>query len=103
MVGTRFLIPMLLLSGSVSRAQVHDPIHEPYRLDARLQTRSISFENLFGEPRAGSKAESRLGVGRKGTLSRDIKPGETVTLCGIKGPATIRHIWLTTVQKPQTS
>jgi hypothetical protein len=100
MIGTRFLIPMLLLGGSVSWAQVADPIHEPYRLDARLQTRSISFENLSGQPGAAGKAASRLGVGRKGAPSRDIKPGETVTLCDIAGSGTIRHIWLTTVQKP---
>jgi hypothetical protein len=41
-----------------------------------------------------------LGPGRKGAPSRRIEPGETVQLCDIQGPGTIRHIWLTTAREP---
>ncbi len=84
-----------------SWAQALDPIHEPYRLDKNNRTRSISFENPTGEPGAGGKAASNLGVGRKGAPTRQIRPGETVTLCDIAGTGTIRHIWLTTEQQPE--
>jgi hypothetical protein len=77
-----------------------DFIHEPYHLDTGLLSRSISFENPTGEPGVGGQAASNLGVGRKGSPSRSIAPGETVTLCDIEGPGTIRHIWLTTAQEP---
>jgi len=30
-----------------------------------------------------------------------IKPGETLPLCDIQGPGTIRHIWLTTDRSPE--
>ncbi len=42
----------------------------------------------------------RLGVGRKGSPARSVKPGEEVQLCDIQGPGTIRHIWMTTAQEP---
>jgi hypothetical protein len=63
-----------------------------------LVSRSISFENPTGAPGEGGKAASRLGPGRKGAPSRMIQPGETVPLCDIEGPGTIRHIWLTTAR-----
>ncbi len=72
-----------------------DVIHEPYQLDTGLVSRSISFENPTGAPGEGGKAASHLGVGRKGAASRNIQPGETVQLCDIEGPGTIRHIWVT--------
>ena len=70
-------------------------IHQPYQLDTGLVSRSISFENPTGAPGEGGKAASNLGVGRKGAPSRNIQPGETVQLCDIEGPGTIRHIWVT--------
>ena len=90
----------LLCSCGVSAAQAPDSIHQPYQLDTGLRSRSISFENPAGEPGAGGKAASRLGAGRKGAPARDIKPGETVQLCDIEGPGTIRHIWITTDREP---
>jgi hypothetical protein len=77
-----------------------DPLQQPYVLPTELNSRSISFENPTGEPGVGGKAASKLGPGRKGAPARDIKPGETVDLCNIFGPGTIRHIWLTTERDP---
>ncbi|HNQ87534.1 MAG TPA: DUF2961 domain-containing protein [Verrucomicrobiota bacterium] len=85
---------------SLHAAQSPDLIHEPYRLDSGLQSRSISFENPTGVPAAGGQAASKLGPGRKGAPARTIQPGETVSLCDIPGPGTIRHIWMTTDQRP---
>ena len=78
-------------------------VEEPYRLEARAFSRSISFENPTGEPGMGGRAASRLGVGRKGAPNRRFEPGETVDLVDIQGPGTIRHIWLTLGdRRPQT-
>lgn len=79
-----------------SAGQTPDVMREPYLLDTGLVSRSISFENPTGAPGAGGRAASNLGPGRKGAPARTIKPGETVELCDITGPGTIRHIWLTT-------
>ena len=81
-------------------AQPVDLLHQPYRLDTGLVSRSISFENPTGAPGEGGKAASALGVGRKGAPARTIKPGEEVQLCDIEGPGTIRHIWITTAREP---
>jgi hypothetical protein len=81
-------------------ASAPDPVREPYQLDTGLVSRSISFENPTGEPGAGGRASSNLGAGRKGAPAREIKPGETVQLCDIEGPGTIRHIWITTEPQP---
>ena len=43
-----------------------------------------------------------MGVGRKGQPMKTINPGQTVQLCDIEGPGTIRHIWLTTEPHPGT-
>jgi len=69
---------------------------KPFLLPQSIDSRSISFENPTGAKGAGGQAASKLGVGRKGSPSRDIKPGETVELCNIEGPGVIRHIWMTT-------
>jgi len=66
-----------------------------FDLGTTLQSRSISFENSTGEPGQGGQAASKLGVGRKGFPAKSIAPGETVVLCDIEGPGTIRHIWMT--------
>jgi hypothetical protein len=76
-------------------------INKPYLLDNGLDSRSISFENPTGTEGDGGKAASHLGVGRKGSPKRYIKPGETMPLCDIVGPGTIRHIWMTTSQSPE--
>lgn len=81
-------------------AQQPDLVAQPYLLDTGLVSRSISFENPTGAPGQGGKAASRLGVGRKGSPMRPIQPGQTLRLCDIEGPGTIRHIWLTTDRSP---
>ena len=77
-----------------------DLVHAPYDLDSGLISRSISFENPSGAPGEGGTASSNLGPTRKGAPSRSIQPGETVQLCDIEGPGTIRHIWMTTAREP---
>ncbi|HPM83678.1 MAG TPA: DUF2961 domain-containing protein [Candidatus Anammoximicrobium sp.] len=94
-------IALMLAASSPSFAQPPgDLIHQPYLLDTGLVSRSISFENPTGAPGEGGQAASNLGVGRKGAPSRRIAPGETVQLCDIEGPGTIRHIWITTDRAP---
>jgi hypothetical protein len=73
-----------------------------YDLGTGMESRSISFENPTGEPGLGGQTASQLGVGRKGFPAKGIKPGETVVLCDIAGPGTIRHIWMTGGFKDQT-
>lgn len=89
---------------AVPPAAAQQPVNlvaQPYLLDTGLVSRSICFENPTGAPGAAGKAASNLGVGRKGSPMRPIKPGETLQLCDIEGPGTIRHIWLTTDRSPQ--
>ena len=95
-----FACVLNLAIGSLAWSQAPDVLHAPYQLDTGLISRSISFENPTGAPGAGGQASSHLGVGRKGAPARTIKPGEEVQLCDIEGPGTIRHIWITTDQKP---
>ena len=73
-----------------------------YDLGTGLESRSISFENPSGEPGQGGQAASKLGVSRKGFPAKGIAPGETVVLCDITGPGTIRHIWMTGGFRNQT-
>lgn len=63
-------------------------------------SRSISFENPEGIAGGGGTASSPLGQGRKGSAVRHVHDGETVQLADIAGNGTIRHIWLTTHDKP---
>ncbi len=68
-------------------------------------TRSISPENLTGEPGKGGMCELENGNAR--AAARDlgrgwkvnpyifIEPGETKTLADIQGPGCIQHIWMT--------
>jgi hypothetical protein len=68
------------------------------------RSRSVSAENLTGEPGRGGMATSGtgqgaardLGVGWKVSPSVVIGPGARVTLADISGPGVVRHIWLTT-------
>jgi hypothetical protein len=78
-----------------------DLINRPYELNTGLVSRSISFENSTGAPGESGKAASRLGVGRKGSPSRSVKPDSTFVLCDIEGAGTIRHIWMTTSRAPE--
>ncbi len=86
---------------SLAAQQPPDVIHQPYELDTGLVSRSISFENPGGAPGEGGQTASNLGAGRKGQPSKRIKPGETVQLCNIEGPGTIRHFWLTADHSPE--
>ncbi len=95
------MLASLLVAAPVSAQAPVDLAAQPYLLDTGLLSRSISFENPTGAPGEGGKAASNLGVGRKGAPSRSIKPGETVSLCNIEGPGTIRHIWMTTRPIPK--
>ena len=97
------LMPVAFLAAWTATApaqQAVDVVHEPYLLDTGLTSRSISFENPTGAPGEGGRAASNLGPTRKGSPSRTIEPGQTVQLCDVEGPGTIRHIWLTTAREP---
>ncbi|HJN91362.1 MAG TPA: glycoside hydrolase family 172 protein [Dehalococcoidia bacterium] len=61
------------------------------RVDLGVESRAITFENPTGARGAGGQSHG----GRKGAPNRFLRPGETVTLAEIEGPATIRHIWMT--------
>ncbi|MBN1419064.1 MAG: DUF2961 domain-containing protein [Planctomycetes bacterium] len=88
---------VLALAGfGIVRANPGDVIRNPYDLDPSIESRSISYENPTGEKGAGGKAASKLGVGRKGSPAKTLKPGEISVLCDIQGPGCIRHIWMTT-------
>ena len=93
-------ICLVTTSQAIAQGPV-DVIHQPYQLNTGLVSRSISFENPTGAPGEGGKAASNLGVGRKGSPAKPIRPGETLQLCDIEGPGTIRHIWVTTDRSPQ--
>ncbi len=60
----------------------------------KLESRSISAENMQGEKGKGGIASSSLGVGRKGSPCIRLKANETRTLAEIRGPGCIRHIWI---------
>jgi len=89
-----------LWAASMAPAQPPDVIHQPYQLNTGLVSRSISFENPSGAPGEAGKAASNLGVGRKGMPAKTINPGQSVQLCDIEGPGTIRHIWVTCHHDP---
>lgn len=75
-------------------------------------TRSISAENITGEPGKGGMADPKLDSGKRNVANAahaarelgkgwkvnpflEIKGGETITLADIKGPGAIQHIWMT--------
>lgn len=90
----QFFLALFLITPLISLCQVPTQSNL-YDLGTGTISRSISFENRTGEPGEGGKAESHLGVGRKGFPVKKIEPGEVVELCNIKGSGTIRHIWMT--------
>lgn len=69
------------------------------------KTRSISPENLTGEPGKGGMATLEqgnarnaardLGQGWKVNPYIHIEPGQTITLAEMTGPGAIQHIWMT--------
>lgn len=67
------------------------------------ETRSISPENLTGEPGKGAMATEGTGSGPARDLGQgwkmnpkvSIEPGETFTLAEIDGSGAIQHIWMT--------
>lgn len=73
---------------------------QPYHLDSALTTRWINFENPSAAPGMGGRAASPLGIGRKGAPARLIQPRESLQLCDVDGPATIRHFWCSTPPRP---
>jgi hypothetical protein len=72
---------------------------------SNAKSRSISPENITGEPGKGgmvglnegvSGQQAReLGVGWKVNPYVWIEPGKTITLAEINGPGAIQHIWMT--------
>jgi D-arabinan exo alpha-(1,3)/(1,5)-arabinofuranosidase (non-reducing end) len=74
---------------------------QPYQVDQNLATRWITFENPSGASGMGGRAASRLGVGRKGAPSKLLDAGETIQLCDVEGPGTIRHFWCSIEPTPQ--
>jgi D-arabinan exo alpha-(1,3)/(1,5)-arabinofuranosidase (non-reducing end) len=67
------------------------------------QTRSISPENLTGEPGKGgmsidgpaARCARDLGQGWKISPYRVVEPGQTIGLADIDGSGAVQHIWLT--------
>ncbi len=72
----------------------------PYLIPEKLESRAATFENPTGARGAGGSEASPLGPGRKGSAVQHVHDGETVMLTDIEGPGTIRHIWITTHDKP---
>jgi len=95
------LVLAVFLCTSCQRNGAASIVSAPYLLDTGLVSRSVSFENPTGAPGQAGRAASRLGVGRKGSPSRSMKPGDVQQLCDIAGPGTIRHIWVTTRGEPK--
>ena len=72
---------------------------DPSRIDLSLDSRAVTFENPSGARGAGGAAFD----GRKGAPSRMLEPGETVELANLRGPGTLRHIWMTFPPAPPES
>ncbi|MHC4601770.1 MAG: glycoside hydrolase family 172 protein [Planctomycetota bacterium] len=92
----------IVFVGCTANSDYQSYVDAPYIVDVPIESRSIAFENPTGAKGQAAKAASNLGVGRKGAPAKSIKPGETVTLCNIKGPGVIRHIWMTTHRRPDS-
>jgi hypothetical protein len=73
---------------------------QPFLLDPRLQTRWINFENPSGAPGMGGRSASWLGIGRRGAPARLVPAGETLQLCDVEGPGTLRDFWCATAPTP---
>ena len=88
----------LLLMGTIAMAEET----KLYQIVAPIDSRTISFENPTGVKGKGGMASSKIGVGRKGLPAKDFKSGQTYTLCDIKGPGIVRHIWITVSKGTET-
>ncbi len=89
------LVTIGIIQSCTQPAPVSNSNGQIFDLGTGVKSRSISFENPTGEPGQGGKAESNLGVGRKGFPAKGIAAGETVVLCDITGIGSINHIWMT--------
>ncbi len=72
----------------IVRARMWD---DPSIIDTSLDSRAVTFENVTGARGAGGQSHG----GRKGAPSRLVHAGETVELCDLAGPGTVRHLWCT--------
>jgi len=107
----RKLFFLLLFISTITSAQQQEKFNglnmnlgNLFRL-SDAKTRSISPENLTGEPGKGGMATLEngnaknaardLGQGWKVNPFIVIKPGETFTMAEITGPGAIQHIWMT--------
>lgn len=70
-----------------------DAVLNPCFVDERIDSRSVSFENPTGERGVGCLSMVLDGA-RKSRAGRAIASGERVVLADIKGPGTLRHIWM---------
>jgi len=98
-----FLILICACSGDQAKNEQQSRGGLLYDLGTSLESRSASFENPGGDPGQGGQAASGLGIGRKGFPAKNIVSGETVVLCEVNSPGTIRHIWMTGGFKDNTS
>ena len=64
---------------------------DPAGIDPSLDCRAVTFENPTGQRGGGGQASG----GRKGAPSRRLAPSEHVVLADLRGPGTLRHIWMT--------
>ena len=64
---------------------------DPACIDPSLDCRAVTYENPTGQRGAGGQACG----GRKGAPSRRLASGERVVLADLRGPGTLRHIWMT--------
>ena len=98
------LAGLSLLPAGCRTSQVvsdEDIVSAPYLVNTPIESRSISFENPTGAKGKGGMAASKIGVGRKGAALTNLNPGQTVTLCDVKGPGVIRRMWVTLPAKPE--
>lgn len=71
-------------------------VFDPTYIDARLDSRSLSFENPTGARGGGGKTWS----GRKGRPFHIFEPKEKRVLAELTGPGTLRHIWMALIGLP---
>jgi len=92
------VIGIVMLAGTIAAANEV----KMYEVTVPVESRTISFENPTGEKGKAGMAASNIGVGRKGSPAKDFMPRQTYTLCDIKGPGVIRHIWVTVDRSVET-
>lgn len=81
---------------------IHNSMDTLHRL-SNAKSRSVSAENLTGEPGKGgmaiegsdSSAARELGQGWKVNPFLVLDPGSVTTIADIEGPGAIQHIWMT--------